>query len=97
MDHHPGHLIATEASSALPTPLASPRPAFPPHPLLSAPLAHWETLNHLRNQILREVDEAVETFTSVSTRINEADEQHPLLHTELEDKIGLTANWILVL
>lgn len=36
-DHHPGHLIANEDSSASPT---SPSPTSPLHPSLSAPSTH---------------------------------------------------------
>lgn len=45
-----------------------------------------ETFNQWNNQILREADKAVETSTSISTRINTDHEEHSLLETDLEDK-----------
>lgn len=88
-EHHPGHLIATEDSPA------SPSPTSAPHFLLSAPSTHWETFDQKRNQILREVDKALEASTSISTRINE-DHKHPLLDTNSEDEDWpelLTDSW----
>lgn len=66
MDPHLGHLLATQDS------LASLSPTTPLHPSLSEPLPCWETFSQWRKQIFREPDEAVETFTSVSTRMNSA-------------------------
>ena len=89
-DHNPGHFVATEGSPA------SPSPIFSPYPSPSAPPPHWETFDQWGNQVLREADKAVETSTSIPTRINEDPDQYLPLDPDSKDEDWpelLTDSW----